>query len=162
MPVRYAVLLHDLGKGTTPLSDLPRHPGHEARSVGLVETVSARLRVPAECRDLARLVARYHGDIRRGRELRASTVVRLLERVDAFRRPARFDQLLQACDCDFHGRLGWRDKPIPEADFFRQALAVAQAVDAGAIARACVEPGQIAERINLARVAAVAAISQRP
>ena len=161
LAVRYAVLLHDLGKGTTPTSDLPRHPGHETRSVGLVEAVSARLRVPAECRDLARMVARYHGDIRRGRELRAATVVRLLERVDAIRRPERFEQLLQACDCDFHGRLGWEDKPVPELDYFRRALAAARAVDAGAIALACTEREQIPERINAARVVAVAAACGR-
>ncbi len=161
LPVRYSVLLHDLGKGTTPLSDLPRHPGHEARSVKLVEEVSARLRVPVECRDLARLVARYHGDIRRGRELRAATVVKLLERTDALRRPQRFEQLLQACDCDFHGRLGWENKPVPEPDFFRVALAAARSVDAGAIAKACTDPAIIPERINAARVDAVAAAVNR-
>ena len=161
LPVRFAVLMHDLGKGTTPLSDLPRHPGHETRGVALVEAVSARLRVPTECRDLARLVTRYHGDIRRGRELRAATVVRLLERTDALRRPQRFEQLLQACDCDFHGRLGWQDKPVAEPGFFRQALAAARAVDAGAIARACEQPGKIPERVNAARVAAVTAATGR-
>jgi len=155
LPVRFAVLLHDLGKGTTPASDLPRHPGHEARSVKLVEDVCARWRVPTGCRDLARLVARYHGDIRRGRELRATTLVRLLERADARRRPERFEQLLQACDCDFHGRLGWEDKPVPEPDYFRQALAAARSVDAGMIARECVDKAQIPARVNAARIAAV-------
>ena len=155
LPVRFAVLLHDLGKGTTPASDLPRHPGHEARSVKLVEDVCARWRVPTGCRDLARLVARYHGDIRRGRELRATTLVRLLERADALRRPERFEQLLQACDCDFHGRLGWEDKPVPEPDYFRQALAAARSVDAGMIARECVDKAQIPARVNAARIAAV-------
>ena len=161
LPVRFSVLVHDLGKGTTPQSDLPRHPGHEARSVKLVENVSARLRVPVECRDLARLVARYHGDIRRGRELRAATVVKLLERTDALRRPQRFEQLLQACDCDFHGRLGWEDKPVPEPDFFRTALAAARSVDAGAIAKGCTDSAKIPERINAARVAAVSVAINR-
>lgn len=161
LPVRFAVLLHDLGKGTTPVSDLPRHPGHETRGLPLVEALCTRLRVPGECRELAQLVTRYHGDIRRGRELRAATVVRLLERADALRRPQRFDQLLQACDCDFHGRLGWADKPIVEPDFFRQALAAARGVDAGAIAKACDNPGKIPERINAARVAAVSAATGR-
>ncbi|SDG66705.1 multifunctional CCA addition/repair protein [Propionivibrio dicarboxylicus] len=161
LPVRFAVLMHDLGKGTTPAADLPRHPGHETRGVELVEAVCARLRVPTECRDLARLVTRYHGDIRRGRELRAATVVRLLERSDALRRPQRFEQLLQACDCDFHGRLGWEDKPVEEPDFFRQALAAVRSVDAGAIARACDSPGKIPERVNAARVAAVSEATGR-
>ncbi len=155
LPVRYAVLTHDLGKGLTSESDLPRHPGHEARGVRLVEEVSVRLKTPADCRDLARLVARYHGDIRRGPELRASTVVRLLEKTDALRRPQRFEQILEACACDFHGRLGWEDKPMPASDLFPTALAAARSVDAGAIARGCAEPAQIPERVNLARMEAV-------
>lgn len=158
LPVRFAVLLHDLGKGTTPQADLPRHPGHEARSVTLAGPLCERLRVPAPCRDLALLVARYHGDIRRGSELRPATVLRLLERTDALRRPQRFAQLLQACACDFHGRLGWEDKPLPEPDFFPQALAAVRAVDAGAIARACADPAQIPERIEQARLAALKAL----
>ena len=160
LAVRYAVLMHDLGKGSTPPSDFPRHPGHEARGASLAEEVSARLRVPTECRDLARLVARYHGDIRRGSELRAATVAKLLEKTDALRRPARFEQLLQACDCDFRGRLGWGDKPVPDADFFRDALASARAVDAGAIARACHDPAKIPEQIHAARVAAISEVKE--
>ncbi|MFB0935286.1 MAG: multifunctional CCA addition/repair protein [Propionivibrio sp.] len=155
LPVRFSVLLHDLGKGLTEASDLPRHPGHEARSVRLVEEVCAYLKAPAECRDLALLVARYHGDIRRGPEMRTSTIVRLLERTDAFRRPQRFRQLLEACDCDFHGRLGWEDKPIPSPDLFLQALEAAKSVDAGAIAHSCSNKADIPERLHAARVAAV-------
>jgi tRNA nucleotidyltransferase (CCA-adding enzyme) len=157
LPVRFAVLLHDLGKGTTPADDLPRHPGHEARGLKLAEAVSADLKAPAECRDLAALVARYHGDIRRGPEMRASSIVRLLEKTDALRRPQRFRQLLEACDCDFRGRLGWQDKPVPARDLFPSALAAARSVDAAAIARACVRREDIAERLHAARVAAVAA-----
>ncbi len=155
LPVRFSVLLHDLGKGLTPVSDLPRHPGHEARSVRLVEEVCAYLKAPTECRDLALLVARYHGDIRRGPEMRTSTIVRLLERTDAFRRPQRFRQLLEACDCDFHGRLGWEDKPIPSPDLFLKALEAAKSVDAGGIASACSSKAEIPERLHAARVAAV-------
>jgi tRNA nucleotidyltransferase (CCA-adding enzyme) len=157
LPVRFAVLTHDLGKGLTPATDLPRHPGHEQRSVALVDALCARLRTPAECRDLARLVARYHGDIRRGPLLRAATIVTLLESCDALRRPQRFAQLLEACLCDHHGRLGWRDIPPPSPDFFVRALASVRAVDAAAIARACGEPQRIAERLHEARVDAVRA-----
>lgn len=156
LPVRFAVLLHDLGKGTTPQEDLPRHPGHEARSVGLVEEVCAYLKAPCDCRDLALLVARYHGDIRRGPEMRAGIIVRLLERTDALRRPERFRQLLQACDCDFHGRLGWEDKPVPAPDLFLSALEAMLSVDAAAIARSCENKAQIPERLHAARVKAVA------
>ena len=156
LPVRFAVLLHDLGKGLTPTADLPRHPGHEGRGLRLVEEVCAYLKAPAECRDLALLVARYHGDIRRGPEMRASTIVRLLEKADALRRPQRFQQLLQACDCDFHGRLGWEDRPVPGRELFPAALEAAQSVDAAAIARACERKEDIPGRLHAARVAAVA------
>ena len=161
LPVRFAVLLHDLGKGLTPSADLPRHPGHEVRSASLVEEVCAYLKAPAECRDLALLVARYHGDIRRGPEMRASTIVRLLEKTDALRRPERFRQLLDACDCDFRGRLGWEDKPVPSPDLFLRALDAFRSVDAGAIARACDNKSEIPERLHEARVAALKAAGIR-
>ena len=155
LPVRFAVLLHDLGKGLTAQEDLPRHPGHEQRGVELVRDVCAYLKAPAECRDLALLVARYHGDIRRGSEMRAGSIVRLLENTDALRRPQRFQQLLDACDCDFHGRQGWEDKPIPEPELFLQALAAVQSVDSGLIARACNDASTIPERLHAERAAAV-------
>lgn len=155
LPIRFAVLLHDLGKGLTPTSELPRHVGHEARSVNLVREVCARIKVPSDCRDLALLVARYHGDIRRGPELRAATIARILEGADALRRPQRFVQLLDACACDFHGRLGWEDKPIPAPDLFLIALGAVRAVDAATIAHCCKDAGQIPERLHSARVAAI-------
>lgn len=155
LAVRFAALLHDLGKGTTPDADLPRHPGHEARSVELVRKVCARLKVPVDCRELAILVARHHGNIHRGPQLTAATIVRLLESTDALRRPGRFEQLLQACACDFHGRLGWQDVPYPAAPLFRQALAEIRGVDVAAIARSCAEPATIGARAHQARVAAV-------
>ncbi len=155
LPVRFAVLLHDLGKGLTPASDLPRHPGHEARSVELVGEVCARLKTPADCRDLALLVARYHGDIRRAPELRAATITRLLESADALRRPHRFEQLLEACACDFHGRLGWEDKPIPDAQLFLRALDAVRTVDAAAIALSCSDAAQISGQLHAARVATI-------
>ena len=156
LPVRFAALLHDLGKGTTPKEEWPRHIAHELRSVKLSETVCVRLKVPTECRDLALLAARYHGDIHRAAELRPDTIVRLFERSDALRRPQRFVQLLEACAADFNGRLGWEEKPYAAADRLRCALAAVQAVPAGEIAKACADPGQIPERIHAARVSAVA------
>lgn len=158
LPVRFAALLHDLGKGTTPQDQWPRHIAHEARSVKLAETVCARLKVPADCRDLAVLAARYHGDIHRAAELRPETIVRLFEKTDALRRPQRFEQLLQACAADFNGRLGWEDRPYPVPESLRRALAAVQAVPAGDIARACAVPAQIPERIHAARVEAVRAV----
>ena len=162
LAVRFAALLHDLGKGTTPDADLPRHPGHEERSVELVRKVCARLKVPVDCRELAILVARHHGNIHRGPQLTAATIVRLLGSTDALRRPGRFEQLLQACACDFHGRLGWQDIPYPAAPLFRQALAEIRSVDVAAIARSCAEPAKISARAHQARVAAVARMLDGP
>ncbi len=154
LPVRFAALLHDLGKGTTPKEEWPRHIAHEARSVKLVDAVCARLRVPADCRDLALLAARYHGDIHRADELRPETVIRLFEKTDALRRPQRFEQLLEVCAADFNGRKEWEDRPYAPARL-RRALAAVQAVPAGEIARSCTDPGQIPARIHAARVEAV-------
>lgn len=157
LPVRFAALLHDLGKGVTPAPEWPHHHGHEARGVALVEAVSERLRAPADCRDLAVLAAREHGVIRRADELRAGTMAQLLERVDALRRPDRFLQLLAACECDFRGRPGYEAQPYPPAEILPRALTAMQSVDAGAIARVVPDPAQIPARIHEARVAAVRA-----
>ena len=155
LPVRFAALTHDLGKALTPPDILPRHIGHEEASARLVEQLAARLRLPADCRELALLMARHHGKIHRAGELRAATLVDLLEKCDALRRPQRFEQLLQACLCDYTGRLGWEDRPYVSPERLFAALAAVNAVKAGDIARACKAPGQIAERIHAARVQAV-------
>jgi len=160
LPVRFAALTHDLGKGATPPELWPRHIGHEAKSVERLRTLCARMRVPADCRDLAIAVAREHGIVHRAVELRPGTVVELLERVDAFRRPERFEEFLQACECDFRGRPGYEEKIFPAPDYLKQALRAAQSVDAGAVAKG-VEPARIKEAVFRARVAAVAAWRQR-
>ena len=156
LEVRFAALTHDLGKATTPGEVLPRHIGHELRSVELVKTLSQRMRASGECRDLALLAARYHGDIHRARELRAETVVKLFQSADAWRRPERFAQLLQVCASDARGRAEHAQDAYPQADYLLKLLAVACAVDAGAIARQCTDPNLIAEAVRAARVAAVA------
>ncbi|MDI6750666.1 MAG: multifunctional CCA addition/repair protein [Rhodocyclaceae bacterium] len=162
LPARFAALTHDLGKGMTPAEILPRHVGHEQKSVALIEPLAARLKVPAACRDLALLVARFHGDLHKVAELRPETQLKILERCDALRRPARFTEILAACEADYRGRLGWEDKDYAAARSWRQALAAAQAVDAGAIAKACADPQQIPARIHEARVAAIKAVSTAP
>lgn len=156
LPVRFAVLTHDLGKGVTPPEHWPRHRGHEAKSVELVRALCERIRVPADCRDLAVGVARDHGNVHRARELRTGTLVELLERLDAFRRPERFEAFLLACECDSRGRSGFEDKALPETEHLRQALQAAQAVDAAAVARQA-DPARIGEAIFQARSEAVAA-----
>ena len=157
LPVRFAALTHDLGKGTTPPARWPRHIGHEARGVELVRAVCERLRVPADCRDLAVVVAREHGLAHRAPELRPGTLVELLERVDAFRRPGRFEDFLRACECDFRGRPGYEDKAFPAPDFLRRVLHAAQSIDAGAVAKG-VAPARIREAVFQARTQAVAAL----
>jgi tRNA nucleotidyltransferase (CCA-adding enzyme) len=134
LPVRYACLLHDLGKGSTPEADWPRHLGHEQRSAKLARAVGERLRAPADCRELADVVAREHGNIHRSGDLAPAAVLRLLERCDALRRPERFAQALLACECDARGRLGREDDAYPPRERLARALAIVQAVDTTAAA----------------------------
>ena len=199
LPVRFAALTHDLGKGTTPADILPRHIGHEERSARLLKGIcerlrvptdcrelagaeqrllpyqqrgrafgiavhrglviehelGSRLRVPTECRDLALLMARYHGNVHRAADLRASTIVTLFEKTDALRRPERFQQLLDACLCDYTGRLGWENRPYDSPRYLLAALAAVNAVNAGEIALACTDKAKIPERIYTARVNAL-------
>ncbi len=161
LAVRFACLGHDLGKGTTPADVLPRHLGHEQRSVDLVLRVSERLRVPAACRELAEVVAREHGNVHRCEGFGAAALVRLLERCDALRRPERFDELLLACECDARGRLGLTEAAYPQRYHLRHVLALAMTVDtadvaANAAARGLKGPA-LGEAIHQARTHAVAA-----
>jgi tRNA nucleotidyltransferase (CCA-adding enzyme) len=156
LPVRYAVLAHDLGKATSDRANWPRHIAHEARSVALAQRLSERLRVPAECSELARLVARYHGDVHRAAELRASTLLDLLLAADALRRPERLDGLLRACSADALSRPGGGDSYAP-GDRLRAALAVVRDVDSGAIAAAQPDSPELPQRIRTARLEALRA-----
>jgi tRNA nucleotidyltransferase (CCA-adding enzyme) len=159
--VRFACLVHDLGKGTTPADALPRHIGHEQRSARLLRAVCERWRVPVEVRELADVVAREHGNIHRSGDLHAAAIVRLLERCDALRKPERFDEVLLACECDARGRLGLENTPYPQRPRLLAALAAARAVATEPIAREAQASGaagpQIGEAVARARVAAVAA-----
>ncbi|WP_373990041.1 multifunctional CCA addition/repair protein [Duganella sp. BuS-21] len=160
LPTRFACLVHDLGKGVTPSENWPAHHGHEGMGVKLVEQVSKRLKVPTECRDLAVMTAREHGNIGRALQLRANTIVTLFERCDAFRKPARFTQMLLATECDSRGRTGpnasYADAPFPQLAHLEAALAAARGVNAGEIAQSCVDnPQRIPERVHSARVKAV-------
>lgn len=161
LPVRFACLGHDLGKGTTPADVLPRHLGHEERSVALVRAVCERLRVPVACRELAEAVAREHGNVHRSGEFGAAAVLRLIERCDAFRRPERFAEMLLACECDARGRLGLSEAPYPQRERLGRALALAQQVDSAAVAAQAEARGlggpAIADAIHRARAEAVAA-----
>ncbi|EIJ45350.1 tRNA nucleotidyltransferase [Herbaspirillum sp. GW103] len=156
LPIRFAALLHDLGKGTTPPEIWPRHHGHEARSERLVEQVCARLKVPGECRDLALMTAREHGNVGRCFEMRPGTLVKFFARCDAFRKPQRFLDMLRASECDHRGRTGLELQPFPQAAYLEGALQAASAIDAGAIAQQQTQPQRIADAILAARTAQVA------
>ena len=150
LPVRWACLMHDLGKGTTPADVLPRHIGHEQRSSKLLRTVGQRLRVPTDCSELAEVVAREHGNIHRSADLNAAALVRLLERCDAFRKPARFADALLACECDARGRLGMEEDAYPQRQHLLAALAAAQGVDTASVAQAAVDRGARGDAIGKA------------
>ncbi len=160
LAVRFACLVHDLGKGTTPTDMLPRHIGHEQRSARLLKDLCERLRVPVDCRELADVVAREHGNIHKSGELGAAALVRLLERCDAIRKPERFDHILLACECDARGRLGFEDAPYPQRPRLLAALAavldVATAPIAAAAAARGLQGAQVGAQIHQARVRAVA------
>ena len=128
LEVRVAALLHDLGKAATPKGELPSHKMHEQRGLPLVEQFCTRLRVPNACRELALMVTRDHIIVHRVAELRPGTLLELLERLDALRRPDRFERALQACECDARGRLGMENSAYPQTDFLRAAAAAAAAV----------------------------------
>ncbi len=159
LPVRFACLCHDLGKGTTPEDVLPKHIGHEMRSAKLLKGVCERLRVPVECRELANVVAYEHGNIHRSAEFSAAAVVRLLERCDAFRKPQRFTEILLACECDARGRLGMQENSYAQSRRLLTSLSAAQSVATNSIAEDAATAGltgpKIGEMIHAARVRAV-------
>ena len=159
LPVRFACLCHDLGKATTPAELLPRHHGHEQRSAKLLRRLAERLRVPTECRDLADVVAREHGNIHRSAELGAAAVMRLLERCDAIRKPARFEQALLACECDARGRAGLENRPYPQRARLQRCMQAVLAVATDRISGEALAEGrkgpEIGARIQKARVAAL-------
>lgn len=156
--VRFAVLMHDLGKALTPRSEWPKHIAHEARGVPAIESLCQRLRVPQEHRDLAVLASRFHTHVHRGLELRATTLLEVLESADAFRRPGRFAELLEVCECDARGRLGFADQPYPQRARFEQALEAASAATLQPDEREGLVGAAIGERLRRKRLAAIEAL----
>ena len=152
--VRFAALVHDLGKATTDAAYLPSHPGHEQRSKTLIRRLAERLPVPRSCRDLAFIVAEFHTHCHRAFDMKDATILKVLERSDAFRRPDRFEKFLAACEADARGRTGLEDRDYPQANLFRVAFRAAAAVDGGAIA-ANTDKSKIAGAIRRARTAAI-------
>ncbi|MBE0510852.1 MAG: multifunctional CCA addition/repair protein [Chromatiales bacterium] len=159
--VRFAALVHDLGKGTTPKAEWPRHIAHEHRGVALVEQLCERLRVPREYRDLAVLVTKHHGVYHRAEELRPETLLKTLEQLDVFRRPERLDRFLLACEADSRGRPGFEEQHFAQPGIFRSAFAAASAVQARNLAAQGLSGPAIGEALHQARTQAIEKIHRR-
>ena len=155
LKVRFAALVHDLGKGTTPREQWPGHRGHEERSVSLIDALAQRLRLPGDYRELSVIVARYHGNVHRAAELKPGTILEFLERADAFRRPERFTQALLACEADSRGRAGLENLPYPQRPYLQAARAAAAAVKPSAEDIAGRTGEQIADLLRQRRLRAV-------
>jgi tRNA nucleotidyltransferase (CCA-adding enzyme) len=158
--IRFAALVHDLGKGTTPPAEWPSHRGHEERSVALIDALCERLRVPSEYRDLSIIVARYHGNVHRAFELRPQTILEILEKADAFRRPERFSQALLACEADSRGRLGLENIEYPQRTYLQAARDAAALIRPSAEDLALKDGIKIAQRLHAARLSAIAEVSK--
>jgi tRNA nucleotidyltransferase (CCA-adding enzyme) len=155
LPVRFAALVHDLGKGTTPADILPRHIGHELRSVDLLKSVVKRLRVPNDCKELAQIVAKFHGKLHAVTSMRPRTLLEFLIELDAIRQPERLNDFLKACESDSRGRTGLENCVLPETDLILNALQAALTVDAGAVAKQHTEPEKIKAAVFEARLQAL-------
>ena len=158
--VRFAALMHDLGKGVTPESEWPHHIEHEARGADIVLDVCKRLRIPNEYRDLAERTARFHLHYHRALELKPSTVVKTLEQLDAFRKPQRFEKFLLASEADARGRPGHEDSTFPQGAYFRTAFEQAQKVDIRSLVEQGYSNKELADKIREERTRRVAAIEK--
>jgi tRNA nucleotidyltransferase (CCA-adding enzyme) len=155
LAVRFATLMHDLGKGVTPAELLPQHIGHEARGIHLVKDVCKRLRVPNDCKELAQIVSKFHGKLHQVLQMKPSTLLSFIVELDAIRQPERFKDFLRACEADSRGRTGLENHATPAADLMQKILAAAMNVDAGAVASAYDAPEKIKAAVFEARLDAV-------
>jgi len=153
--VRFAALVHDLGKATTEKRMLPSHPGHEARGVKLIRSMAKRMPLPNACRDLACAAAEYHTHCHRAFELRSATLLKVLERTDAFRRPRRFEKFLLVCEADARGRTGFENRDYSQADYFLGAMNAAMAVNIDDLTGGDLDGATIGREIKERRLQAV-------
>ncbi|MDO9206386.1 multifunctional CCA addition/repair protein [Methylotenera sp.] len=155
LAVRFSALMHDLGKGETPFEVLPRHIGHEERSMRLLKDICKRLRVPNDCKELAQIVAKFHGKLHQSLQMRPSTLLDFLIELDAIRQPARFKEFIKACEADSRGRAGFENSTTPAADLMIKVLEAASSIDAGLVASEYTEPEKIKIVVFEARLKAV-------
>jgi tRNA nucleotidyltransferase (CCA-adding enzyme) len=153
--VRFAALCHDLGKGTTPADVLPQHIGHEVRSIELTKALCMRLKVPSAIQTLSVKVAEYHTHMHRLFEMRAATILKVIEALDAFRNPKQFEQYLLASEADFRGRPGYENAEFPEATVFRQCFSACQSIEVKPLIEAGLEGKAIAEALKKQRIQAI-------
>lgn len=159
LAVRYACLVHDLGKALTPDEELPAHIGHETTGLGPVREVSRRLKVPNDCRELALLVCQFHLKVHRVQEMKPATVLKLIEQLDGFRRPERFEQVLVACKADKRGRTGRESQDYPQAEYLVRARDAATAVSAKDLVAAGLVGDKLAEELRRHRIEAIKALN---
>lgn len=152
---RFAALCHDLGKALTPKDKWPSHHGHESMGVKPVRNLCKRLRIPNEYRELAAITAEYHLHVHRAFELKISTLLKTVEKLDGLRKPERYEQFLIACTADSRGRPGYEDRPYPQADRFREALNIIRDIDIQPLKDAGLEGKQMAEAISTTRLSAL-------
>ena len=157
LAVRWACLLHDVGKGLTPEADWPRHIDHERRGLKLIEEINQRCKAPRECQELALLVGEYHTHGHRAQELKASTLLELLQHFDVFRRPQRFEEFIAACEMDARGRKGLEQRAYPQADYLRGAMQAARAVAVQPLLEQGFKGPQLGEALRLERLNALKA-----
>ena len=155
LPVRWACLLHDVGKALTPPDQWPRHIAHEHRGIVLIEAINQRFKAPRDCAELAVLVGQYHTHGHRALELKASTLLTLLQQFDVFRRPQRFEAFISACEMDARGRLGLEARDYPQADYLRQAAAAARAVGVESLLARGLKGADLGKALNEERLRAL-------
>lgn len=160
LAVRWACLLHDLGKGETPEEEWPRHIAHEQRGLKLIQQVNERCKAPRDCQELAMLVGEFHTHAHRATELRASTLAELLARFDVYRRPQRFEEFIAACEMDARGRHGLEQREYPQADYLRGAAEAARAVAVQPLLEKGYKGAELGEALRLERLKALKAYKE--
>lgn len=153
--VRWACLLHDLGKGTTDPQAWPQHIAHEKHGLPLIKKVNKRFKAPNECAELALLVGEYHTHAHRALELRPETLLKLLMKFDIMRRPQRFDDFISASEMDSRGRLGLEERLYPQAEYLRQAAATMRAVSVKPLLEQGLQGAELGQALNVERLNAL-------
>lgn len=159
--IRFAALCHDLGKGLTDSKHWPSHRGHEAAGLPLVEKISKQLKVPVYCKQLALKVCEHHLHCHKAFQLRASTILKIFNQLDVWRKPQEFDDFLIACQSDFLGRLGFENRPYPQAQYLKDAMIAACAVNAKQFVDQGIKGGAIKEAMAEARLQAIKTVKER-